>query len=382
MSIGGSKGGSSSKASEQAQTTTQLDPRLADSLYGNYGRAVKLADAPYQPYSGERVAAMGETGDLAKRMTLQAASGQPGAQSLQAGIGAAMGAAGYQPTQGGAAQATASPTLAASMRRGDVGNVQASTAAQGMGAYTSPYETQVIDQLSKDVERQRLMAIGVDSDAANDAGAGASASNNSRVALMNAETNRGAFDSFARQAGALRDANYGRAVDAAGADANRSVSAQSTNQGADLAVTGQNSSQLQQAYGATAAAQNAVSSQNATLRDAMTGRNMDAELAAAGIKLNSAQLLALLGGQEREQALGDAQAVSAVGDYERQLEQARLDAQYGDYVEQRDRPLTLQQILNQSLGLVPAYGTTNSSGTSKSKGTSYGFGFTAPVGGG
>jgi hypothetical protein len=52
---------SSNQQDTSGSSTTSLDPQLASTLYGNIDRAQSLANTPFQPYTGQQVAAFTPT---------------------------------------------------------------------------------------------------------------------------------------------------------------------------------------------------------------------------------------------------------------------------------------------------------------------------------
>jgi hypothetical protein len=145
-------------------------------------------------------------------------------------------------------------------------------AGTDLGAYTNPYESQVVQQSLGDLERSRLMQQ-------NQLGAQASASGafgGSRQGIAEAETNRAFADQAARTASGLRQSGYQQAQQLAGQDIATQMQAALANQGANLqagtttAQLGQqinlaNQSALNQAgqFGAAAANQAALANQSA-----------------------------------------------------------------------------------------------------------------------
>lgn len=99
--------------------------------------------------------------------------------------------------------------------------------------------------------------------------------------------------------------------------------------------------------------------------------NQGAGLQAANLSLNAAGSLANMGGQQLSQALQRAGALSTAGDAQQQNQQAQLDAAYQQWLLAQQYPVQMQQLLNQTVGLIPKTGTTNTTGST----TQYGGGF-------
>jgi hypothetical protein len=87
--------------------------------------------------------------------------------------------------------------------------------------------------------------------------------------------------------------------------------------------------------------------------------NQSAGLQAANLGLNAANSLAGMGGQQLSQALQRAGALSTAGDAQQQNQQKQLDAAYQQWVLAQQYPVQMQQLLNQTVGLIPKTGTTS-----------------------
>lgn len=129
-------------------------------------------------------------------------------------------------------------------------------------------------------------------------------------------------------------------------------------------LAGLNSSNFTQAQGA---AQTDLSRQLTASQS-----NQNAGLQAAGLNLNAAGALANMGGQQLNQALTRAGALSTAGDAQQQNQQAQLDAAYQQWLLGQQYPVQMQNLLNSTVGLIPHTGTTNSTGSTDS--STFGFG--------
>lgn len=91
-------------------------------------------------------------------------------------------------------------------------------------------------------------------------------------------------------------------------------------------------------------------------------RNQQAGLAGAGINANAAGLLGQLGGQQQG-LLGNAiNTLGATGAMQQGNQQAGLDAGYQEFLRMLNNPYIGQNLVNQSLGLLPQGGTTTQTG--------------------
>ena len=126
-----------------------------------------------------------------------------------------------------ATQAAANPyTMASGAQKAAMGATAGqlgTTAAQGMGAYANPYETQVVQQSLADVGRQAQMGF-------NQLGAQAQAAGafgGSRHGIAQAELGRGFAGQMANQAAQLRQQGFNTALGASQADLQRQLGAAS-----------------------------------------------------------------------------------------------------------------------------------------------------------
>ena len=172
----------------KSTTTTTTDPTQMAMYQDLYGKAKGIAQQPFVPYTGARVAGFNpdqlQTFDATRNMF---------GQSMQ-----------FDPRQGLNTLATQD---APSLLNTDI------------GAYQNPFQTQVIDNTLGDLNRARQMQIQSDQDAA----IGRGAFGGSRSALLEAETNRNFADRAGNIAADLRSQGFDRATDLAGMDIGRDM---------------------------------------------------------------------------------------------------------------------------------------------------------------
>ena len=140
---------------------------------------------------------------------------QAAAGGLQQAMQGTQQSMGYQPQQVGAA-----------------GYNPAQIAGQNLGAYTNPYENQVVQQSLGDLERSRQMQQNAGGASASAAGA----FGGSRHGIAEAETNRAFADQAARTASGLRQGGYANAQGLAGQDVGSMNQAAQYNTGAQNAA--------------------------------------------------------------------------------------------------------------------------------------------------
>ena len=257
------------------------------------------------------------------------------ASGLQGAIRGTQEAMGYQPQQvstfGYQPQQVSGSNYAAS-QMGPAGQV----AGADLGAYTNPYETQVVEQSLSDLERSRLMQQ-------NQLGAQASAAGafgGSRQGVAEAETNRAFAEQAARTASGLRQSGYQQAQQLAGQDIGRQMQVDAANQAALNA---------QRQFGAQQSMAAKQMNQSAALQAAQMGMtaqqlNQAAGLQGAQFRLGAAGQMGNLG----QQAFGTSQAIQQQqmqqGLMQQGLQQQLIDAARGQYAGAVGAP-------QQSLGL-------------------------------
>jgi hypothetical protein len=194
-------------------------------------------------------------------------------------------------------------------------------AGSNLGAYTNPYESQVVDQSLADLERTRLMQQ-------NQLGAQASAAGafgGSRQGIAEAETNRAFADQAARTASGLRQAGFQNAQQMAMADIGATNQARQF--GAQQAMTAQQLNQM------------------------------------AGLQANQQRLgAASQMGQLGQQAFGTGQAIAQQqqqqGLMQQGLQQALIDAARGQYAGFTGAPTQSLALPLAALGATPNQSTT------------------------
>jgi hypothetical protein len=206
-------------------------------------------------------------------------------------------ATGYNPSamtsaNYGASTIGQSPTVTAQ-------NVQAGQLANtNLGAYTNPFESQVVNQSLQDIERSRLMAQ-------NQLGAQATSANafgGSRQGIAEAETNRAFADQAARTASGLRQAGYTQAQQMAMQDIGTAQQAALANQQANLAAGTTTAGFGQQSNLANQAALNQAGQFGATAANQAAAANMAAQNQAAQFGSSAANQMALTNQAAQNQA--------------------------------------------------------------------------------
>jgi hypothetical protein len=205
---------SSSHQDSSGSTTNTLDPQYSGVVYGNYDRAQALANTPFQPYTGQRVAGFTPAQVQAQAAFAGIGQGDQGAPPLQTGIGVASGVSGYQPQ-------TVSTTPLTGV---------------DLSGYMNPYTQQVINSTLSDLGRQQQIQDVNDAGAATRAGA----FGGSRSAVLQSLDDANFARTAAQTAANLRQADFSQAQAAAQSDLQRQLTAGQLNQAAGLQGAGLN----------------------------------------------------------------------------------------------------------------------------------------------
>jgi hypothetical protein len=382
MSLGG--GSSSSKQQSQQTSNPVLDQQGIDMRNANGVRALGIADSPFQPYGGQFTAPL--TGNEQLGVNLAPGAFGAGAGAFGQAQNTAADLSGYQPPMASTAYARAanlgfapqiSPT---SINRGDVSNINPGDLLSGIAKYQDPYTTDVINAGLNDNERSRQMQRVNDQQAATAAGAFGGSRAGVADSLTNGEYDRNA-QSFISN---LRDQGFRTAAGLSQDDAARAQAAAAANQGADLSVAGQNANlgfgtkqynanNILDFLKTKAANENAIRLSNASAANDMSRFNASNDLAGAGVRQTAANSLGALGGQQQGSFLNALAALMTTGSAQRGVQQSDLDAQFQEFLRMINDPYQKQQLLNQSLGLVPVNLGQTSQGTSSGKSSAFNF---------
>ena len=342
-----SKGGSNVT---QAESWSDIPERYRDFVDENLSLAGTLGNRAYTPYQGQRVA--GFTGDQnAAFNTVRQLPNQYGgmvANANQALTNAAtpVQAQGFNPATFQASQAQAALMPSAQ-------GYDAATAAQNMGSYQNPYTEQVIDAGLNDLNRSYQMSLsGIGARAA-----GAGAYGGSRQGVAEAEAAKNFMDSAGQLSAGLRSQGFNTAAglgqgDAASQNASRAFGAGSQN-----AAASQNSQLATQAALANAASQNAALEASANAMN--QSGEFNAQQANAVNQANVASQLAAgqafggLAGQTQTLGMNSANALAGIGQQQQGLNQAQMDLNYGDFLQEYNYPYQALALRQSAIGQTP-----------------------------
>jgi len=286
--------------SSHTESSNKIDPALMALYQQNYNTASQIADQPFQPYTGERVAGF-NANQSAGFNALLAAAADPTATNA---IGRAQDSVGsllnYR-----APTIAAPPTVTAGQLSGT-----------DLTPYLNPYTDDVVNAALGDLQHARQVQGVAD----NAAATAAHAFGGTRQAVLDANTTNDYLRNVASTTSGLRQAGYQNAQQAALSDIANRMTADQFN------ATG--------TYNAGAA-------------------NAANDLAGAGLRMNAAGQYAGLGKDYFNQLSQQGQLSSFVGAQQQALQQAQDNAAYEEFMRQLSYPYQQQQLRNQAVGMIP-----------------------------
>lgn len=301
--------------SKTTQSTT-TDPALMALYNKNYDQASQVANTPFQPYTGERVAPFSATQQQGQAGILAAANNPTATNNLNSATNNVGGLLGYQPQQIAApTQVNSNPITAGQLSTTD------------LSPYMNPFQSQVIDASIAQNQHARDMQ-GVSDNAAATA---AHAFGGSRQGVQAAETTAGYDRNNQQNLADLNNQNFTQARQGAQYDIGNRLNADTFNSGQRF-----NADQF-----------NATGGYNANVANAANG------IAGAGLRLNASGILGNLAGQQQQMGLQNAGAIEAVGANQTAMQQAQDQAAYEEFMRQLQYPYQQQDLRNQALGMMP-----------------------------
>lgn len=317
--------------SKTTQTNT-VDPKLMALYNQNYAQANQVANQPFTPYTGERIAPFSATQQQGQAGILAAANDPTATNTLNSAVSGVNGLLGFQPQQ-----VSASP-YSANTISAPTPYTAAQLAGTDLTPYYNPFQSQVIDASISQNQHARDMQGVSDNAAATAAGA----FGGSRQGVQRAETTAGYDRNNQQNLAALNSANFTQAQNAAGADVGARNAANQFN--STMAFnTGQFNANAQNNAGQFNSAQN-LQAQTTNAGNDITG---------AGLRLNASGILGNLSSQQLQQALQRSGAIEAVGANQTAMQQAQDQAAYEEFMRQLQYPYEQQQLRNQALGMMP-----------------------------
>lgn len=290
---------------QESTQKTEYDPAYMARINQNYDRAKGIADAPFQAYSGERVAGFTPTQTQAQGILGQIATDPSYRANNQAAIGATNGVLGasYNPT------ITAKPYDAAQLGDTD------------LSKYLNPYTQNVVDTTLGDLGHARDQQQVRD----NASATAAHAFGGSRQSVLNANTTNDYLRNVASTSAGLHAGAFTNAQNAALQDV---------------------------------ASRNSASQFNSTQDFNAQQGSFENALKAAGLKLDAAGRLSALGANDLGMATQQGGILYGLGTQQQGQQQAQDDASYEEFMRMLQDPYQKQALLSQALGAFPVQGTT------------------------
>lgn len=334
----------------QVESYSDIPDRYKQFVDENLSLAGTLGNRAYTPFRGQRVA--GFTGDqqaafnAVRQLPNQYAGMVSNANQALTNAATPVQAQGYNPSTFQAAQANAA------LMDGAQG-YNSATGAENMASYQNPYTSQVIDAGLNDLSRSHQMAlanIGLRQ-------AGSGAYGGSRHGVAEAESAKNFMDSAGQLAAGLRHQGFTTAAGLGGQDAAGQNAARQFTAGSQNAAQSQNAQLGTQAALSNAAAQNAALESSANAMN--QGGQFNASQANAvnqqnvGNQLAAGQAFGNLGNLTQNLGMNYANAMSGIGQQQQGLNQAGMDINYGDFLQEFNYPYQALALRQSAIGQTP-----------------------------
>lgn len=311
-----SKGGSQT-------ATTSIDPDLKKAFLSNMEQAQGVAGSlPVQQFAGFNP--MYKAGE---QQLINTGLAGPGIASVDEAAARTSMEGTYQPGMvGGFSGGQASLARGQGYGATDVNAAQANLGMAGagsIGSYMNPYTQQVSQNALADLETARQNAI---RQTAQQAGA-ARAFGGSRQGVAEAQTNIGYGTQAGKLSTQLNENAFNQAMAAQQQDLARQQQASMQNAAQRSAASQFGAGAMNQASLANAAQRNQMAQFNANLNQNAALANQGAGLSGAQLRLNAANQLGNLGGQQQGLRMSGANAAMQAGAARQQLLQQQMDAQ-------------------------------------------------------
>jgi hypothetical protein len=302
--------------SSKTESSNTVDPQLMALYQQNYARASQIADTPFQPYTGERVAGFTPTQIQGQNALLSAASDPSALNAIRGAQSSVSGLMNYQ-----------MPTIAAPSQVAPVSVTPGQLSQADLSPYLNPYTDDVVNSALADLQHARQVQGVAD----NASATAAHAFGGTRQAVLDANTTNDYLRNVASTTAGLRQSAYQNAQQAALSDIGNRLSADQFNTTNRL-----NADQFNATGAYNAAAANAANS-----------------LAGANLRLNAAGQFAGLGTDYFNQLAQQGNLYSTVGAQQQAQQQSQDDATYEEFLRQLNYPYQQQQLRNQAVGMIP-----------------------------
>jgi hypothetical protein len=367
--------------SSHTETSNTVDPKLMALYQQNYNMASQVADRPFQPYTGERVAGFNDNQMAGFNAFFSAANNptalnaisraQDATGSLLSYQAPVIGSPGDLTARSVSARSIAAPMVSPAPTVNAVGVNAGLLSGTDLTPYLNPYTDDVVNAALGDLYHSRQQQGVAD----NASATAAHAFGGTRQAVLDANTTddylrnvastsaslrQGAYQS-AQQA-ALQDIqnqlnagefNSSQAYDAQKFNATNSYDLAKTNAGYQFGADQFNANAAAAADQYNANAATAAEQYNLGSRLDIARANAANSLAGAGLQLNAANQYAGFGQDYFNQLAQQGQLYSQVGTQQQALQQAQDDAAYDEFMRQLNYPYQQQQLRNQAVGMMP-----------------------------
>lgn len=315
--LGGIFGNKDGGKQQNVTTTQEVPPWVQEAMQWNIDRGQMLANQPYTPYPGQRLAGFNPTqqnafasADIYGQMGLGAlghgynaltdmtgsnmmGNAYTGMQNFAGGLGDAFNP--YEAARGrafdsSAVYANATDAEASLASRGDIRDVQGgSYLDMNLGDYMNPYTQSVIQNTTDEMDRARQIQL----QQGNSAAAAAGAFGGSRHGVSDSLTNAEYFRNQGNMANAMNAQAYSAATGLMGDDLARAMQAGLANQGMDWNVSNLNANlgtQTSQFNAANRTANSQFNAGNKTANNQFNaGNRTNVSLANAGMQNQASQ---------------------------------------------------------------------------------------------
>lgn len=379
--LGGSSKTNSTQQGQQAQTSSNtIDPQELALLQGNYASAQQRASS-LTPYTGQLTAGFTPTQTQAQGVLTGIGTDPSYTAANNNAIGSVQGIL-NNPSNPNITSQGVNPQTVSSNPIAGAQSITSSPVTAGLlsntdlSPYLNPYTNDVINAsvAQNAVARQNAQVQDAQQATAQGAFGG------SRSGVASALTNQLYDQNNQSNIANLNSANFSQAQAAATGDINRTLganqfnatndqSAQSQNAANTLASQEYNSGQNYNAQIANQTAGLNAGEFNSTANTNAQQASFNNQLAQAGLTMNAAGQIVALNNANLGTATSQAGILASVGDAQQQQQQQQLTDAYNAYTQGQQLTVEQQQLLNQSLGLIPNQQTVTSSGTSSGTGS-------------
>jgi hypothetical protein len=328
-------GGGTTQQSGTSTSINQIPEWMSDAGQQNYAFAQQVANQPLQQYQGQMVADVSPQTQQA--WNVAANSGNVGSDQFNAGTAGYLGALSQTPMQvsaGGPTMQVKNPGNAAAVTAGQIGSTN-------LDPYMNPFTKDVINATLPGMQQANALSQNQGANQANSA----NAFGGSRQGIQQGVAQAQGAQNIGQMLASLNSANFAQAQAAATGDINRSLQAQTTNQGSqqtDLAR----------------ALQAQLANQSANAADIQRGvqvggMNQQAQQAKIQSDIAASQGLTNTGDSMNKANLANYGLLSSAGAGQSMQAQNQINAQMAKFSQAFNYPQQQLGTLLSSLGMTP-----------------------------